>query len=321
MASKPAASPSLAPFRLSPWFSPRPWGTMDLSPWYPIRPSEPIGEAWLTGHDCVVETGEHAGERLGDVAARCGRELLGDASATDYPLLIKILFPHDKLSVQVHPDDALAQQIGEPRGKTECWYVLDAQPGAAVALGLKPGSTVEAMRQAIANHTLEAMLEQVPATKGDMIFVDAGTVHAIGPGVTLLETQQTSDITYRLYDYGRPRELHIDRGLAATRLHTAAGQVAPKTEGALTRLIEQKYFTVDRIDLSPSAPFHSEPPARVPHALVVVEGAAVLHADDCEPVDLMAGRAVIVPAAITGYRLESTGRASVIRSQPPARRS
>src|ERR1700758_2999120 len=138
MASKPAASPSLAPFRLSPWFSPRPWGTMDLSPWYAIRPSEPIGEAWLTGHDCVVETGEHAGERLGDVVARCGRELLGDASATDYPLLIKILFPHDKLSVQVHPDDAIARAMGEPRGKTECWYVLDAKPGASVDLGLKP---------------------------------------------------------------------------------------------------------------------------------------------------------------------------------------
>ena len=154
-----------------------------------------------------------------------------------------------------------------------------------------------------------------------MIFVDAGTVHAIGPGVTLLETQQTSDITYRLYDYGRPRELHIDRGLAATRLHTAAGKVAPETEGARTRLIEQKYFTVDRIGLSPSAPFRSEPPAGVPHALVTVEGSAVLHAEGCEPVDLMAGRAVVVPAAIAGYRLESADPASVIRSHPPARRA
>jgi mannose-6-phosphate isomerase len=109
--------------------------------------------------------------------------------------------------------------------------------------------------------------------------------------------------------------------LAATRLHTAAGQIAPKVEGARTRLIEQKYFTVDRIDLTSSAPFRSEPPAGVPHALVAVEGAAVLHAEGCEPVDLMAGRAVVVPAAITGYRLESAGPASVIRSQPPARRA
>ena len=187
-----------------------------------------------------------------------------------------------------------------------------------MALGLKPGTTLEAMRQAIANHTLEAMLEQVPVKKGDMIFVDAGTVHAIGPGVTLLETQQTSDITYRLYDYGRPRELHIDRGLAATRLHTAAGKVPPKTEGARTRLIEQKYFSVDRLSVTPTSPFRSEPPAGVPHSLVAVEGAAVIFAEGCEPVDLMLGRAVVVPAAVRAYRLESSAGATVVRSQPPA---
>jgi mannose-6-phosphate isomerase len=320
---KDMQAPSLAPFRIAPFFSPRPWGTRDLSPWYDYRPAEPVGEAWLTGPQCLIETGDEQGRTLSELAAAYPDALLGPHrnEVGDYPLLVKILFPHDKLSVQVHPDDALAQKVGEPRGKTECWYVLDAQPGAAVALGLKPGSSVEAMRQAIADHTLEAMMEQVPVSKGDMIFVDAGTVHAIGPGVTLLETQQTSDITYRLYDYGRPRELHIDRGLAATRLHTAAGKITPKTEGARTRLIEQKYFTVDRIDLSPLAPFRSEPPAGVPHTLVAVEAAAVLYAEGCDPVDLMAGRAVVVPAAITGYRLESAAAASVIRSQPPAVRT
>jgi mannose-6-phosphate isomerase len=178
------------------------------------------------------------------------------------------------------------------------------------------------MRQAIADHTIEAMVEQVPVAKGDMIFVDAGTVHAIGPGVVLLETQQTSDITYRLYDYGRPRELHIDRGVAATRLHTAAGKVAPKADGARTRLIEQKYFTVDRIDVASGSPFRSEssngPSAGVPHSLVAVDGLAVLHSEGCEPVDLLPGRAVVVPAAIAAYRLESAGAASIIRSQPPA---
>jgi mannose-6-phosphate isomerase len=297
-----------------------------LSPWYDFRPTEPIGEAWLTGPQCLIETGDQQGRTLSELAAAYPDALLGPHrnEVGDYPLLVKILFPHEKLSVQVHPDDILAQQIGQPRGKTECWYVLEAQPGAAVALGLKAGSTVEGMRKAIADHTLEAMLEQVPVAKGDMIFVDAGTVHAIGPGVVLLETQQTSDITYRLYDYGRPRELHIDRGLAATRLHTAAGRVAPKAEGAHTRLIDQKYFSVDRIDLDNKSPFSKSPfssksPAGVPHALVAVEGAAVLYAEGCEPVDLMPGRAVVVPAAIPGYRLESpVATASVIRSQPPA---
>jgi mannose-6-phosphate isomerase len=313
-------SPELAPFRIAPFFSPRPWGTRDLSLWYDYRPAEPVGEAWLTGPQCLIETGDQQGRTLSELAAAYPEALLGPHrnEVGDYPLLVKILFPHEKLSVQVHPDDVLAQQVGEPRGKTECWYVLEAQPGATIALGLKPGSSVDAMRQAIANHTLEDMVEQVPVSKGDMIFVDAGTVHAIGPGVVLLETQQTSDITYRLYDYGRPRELHIDRGLAATRLQTAAGKVPLKSEGARTRLIQQKYFTVDRIALDAGKLFQSEPQTQVPHSLVAVEGAAVLHANGCEPVDLVPGRAVVVPAAIPGYRLEAFGPASVIRSQPPA---
>ena len=136
--------------------------------------------------------------------------------------------------------------------------------------------------------------------------------------MVLVETQQTSDITYRLYDYGRPRELHIDSGLAATRLHTAAGKVPPKKEGARTRLIEQKYFSVDRLAVTPTSPFRSEPPVGVPHSLVAVEGAAVIFAEGCEPVDLMLGRAVVVPAAVPAYRLESSADATVIRSQPPA---
>lgn len=317
------ATPPLAPFRLSPFFSPRPWGTRDLSPWYDYQPAEPVGEAWLTGPQCLVETGEHEGRTLAELAAAEPDALLGrPRQDDDYPLLLKFLFPHDKLSVQVHPDDAMAQATGESRGKTECWYVLEAQPGATVALGLKAGTTLEAMRKAILDHTLEAMVEQVPVTTGDMIFVDAGTVHAIGPGVVLLETQQSSDITYRLYDYGRPRELHIDRGLAATRLHTDAGKVAPQQQGTRLRLIEQQYFAVDRIPLGALATYISEddPGANpgVPHALVALEGRAVVHAAGCEPVDLLAGRCVVVPASVTAYRIAASGSSSILRSQPPS---
>ena len=318
-------APALAPFRLAPFFSPRPWGTRDLSPWYDYRPAEPVGEAWLTGPQCLIETGDQQGRTLSELTAAAPDALLGlPRREDDYPLLLKILFPHQKLSVQVHPDDALAQQSGHPRGKTECWYVLHAEPGAAVALGLKAGITVEAMRGAIAGHTLEEMVEQVPVVNGDMIFVDAGTVHAIGPGVVLLETQQTSDITYRLYDYGRPRELHIDSGIAATRLHTAAGKVAPRQQGTRTRLIEQQYFTVDRIPLQAAAAYSSEMDRGanhgVPHALVAIDGSAVLHAPGCEPVDLLPGRAVVVPASVASYQLQSAAPAAVLRSQPPAMR-
>ena len=139
--------------------------------------------------------------------------------------------------------------LGETRGKTECWYVLEAEPGAAVALGLKRACDAAVVKAAIADGTMEELLEWVPVSVGDMLFVDAGTVHAIGPGVVLLETQQTSDVTYRLYDYGRPRELHLEKGLQVMKTKTAAGKVAPKRMDGFTRLIEQKYFVVDRFDV------------------------------------------------------------------------
>ena len=138
--------------------------------------------------------------------------------------------------------------MGETRGKTECWYVLEAEPGAAVALGLKDGADAATVKAAVADGTMESLMEWVPVSVGDMLFVDAGTVHAIGPGVVLLETQQTSDVTYRLYDYGRPRELHLEKGLQVMRPKTAAGKVAAKKMDGFTRLIDQKYFLVDRFD-------------------------------------------------------------------------
>ena len=121
----------VAPFRLKPWFSERPWGRRDLRPWYAdTGTKELVGEAWLTGPQCLVETGELEGRTLASLAKELGGE---------FPLLVKLLFPNEKLSVQVHPDDAQAQAVGEARGKTECWYVLEAEKGAAVALGLKDG--------------------------------------------------------------------------------------------------------------------------------------------------------------------------------------
>ncbi|MGH9811296.1 MAG: type I phosphomannose isomerase catalytic subunit, partial [Terriglobia bacterium] len=239
---------ALNPFSMQPAFDPRPWGTLDLSPIYPNHKfEEKIGEAWLTGDACKVANGPLKGRSLADLSSQYGRELVGDAAADPgrFPLLLKFLFPHEKLSVQVHPDDDAAGRVGLPCGKTECWYVLRSEPGAQVALGLKPGVTRAELARAIRETRAEELLNWMEVVAGDMIYVDAGTVHAIGPGLVLVETQQNSDTTYRLYDYGRPRELHIDRGLAATRLHTAAGKVAPKTEGARVRLIEQKYFAVD----------------------------------------------------------------------------
>ena len=163
------------------------------------------------------------------------------------PLLVKVLFAREKLSVQVHPDDRMAQKYGDARGKTECWYALAAEPGAKVAVGLKPGVTLDEVERGIHAGTLEESLHTLNVEAGDVIFVDAGTVHAIWPGAVLLETQQNCDLTYRMYDYGRPRELHIEKSLEATKLVTRAGKVAPKKLADRTVLIDAEYFRVERI--------------------------------------------------------------------------
>jgi mannose-6-phosphate isomerase len=307
----------MTPFLLEPWFSPRPWGTLDLSPWYALKPTELIGEAWLTGGDCILATGPSAGEKFSAFVAAHRQEMLGALAGAfdDYPLLLKILFPHDRLSVQVHPDDALAQASGQPRGKTECWYVLSADPGASVELGLKPGTDAAIIRKAVAEHTLEALMVQVPVSVGDMVFVDAGTVHAIGPGVILLETQQTCDITYRLYDYGRPRELHVEKAIEATRYKTSAGKIQPIARPQSTLLIDKKYFAVDRFNLAAGESVDCQGTA-TPHTLVLIAGdAAIETAAVAIPFKL--GQAAVVPATVPGYRLRSATGGTLVRAVPP----
>src|ERR1700723_2344110 len=219
---------NLYPFLMLPAFDPRPWGAHDLSPIYPNRKfEEKIGESWLTGDDCKIANGPLIGQTLAQVSEKYERELVGDAArdAQRFPLLLKFLFPHEKLSVQVHPDDEQARRVGQPWGKTECWYVAHAKPGAQIALGLKPGVSVEQLEIAIHDKHAEEMLNWLNVYTGDMIYVAGGTVHTLGPGSIIFETQQQSDTTYRLYDYGRPRELHLKEGMASVREKTASGKV------------------------------------------------------------------------------------------------
>ena len=242
------------PFRIAPVFVNRVWGWTDLNPWFAqSSQSDPIGEVWLTGDDCVAETGPWAGHKLSEIFAEHRDSMLGPAAPGEgSPLLIKVLFAREKLSVQVHPDDAMARKYGFPRGKTECWYALAADPGAQVACGLKPGVTVESIRTAIADGTLEKDLNVIPIEAGEIIFVDSGTVHAIWPGSVILETQQNSDITYRMFDYGRPRELHIEKSLEAMRLSTHAGKIEPRILPDRTLLLDAKYFRIERIAIAHS---------------------------------------------------------------------
>ena len=176
--------------KLEPAFHGRVWGTRNLNPWFPgatTQTSElPIGEVWF-------ETSE-------------------------IPVLVKFLFTSENLSVQVHPDDAFARLHHNSPGKTEMWHVLAAQKGAKIAAGFREPVTREQVRAAALDGTIMGLLEWFEARSGDTFFIPAGTVHAIGAGLTICEIQQRSDITYRLYDYGRGRELHLDRALAVSRL-------------------------------------------------------------------------------------------------------
>ncbi len=310
----------LRPFLLKPMFSARPWGRPDLSAWYasadlPVG-GEPIGEAWLTGPACVAVGGAADGLELRQIAAEYGEQLLGDWRAEEeFPLLLKLLFPDQKLSVQVHPDDTQARVMGEPRGKTECWYVVAAEPGAEVACGLREGVQPEQMRAAAADGSMERLLRMVPVIAGDMVFVDAGTVHAIGPGVTLLETQQTSDTTFRLYDYGRPRELHLDRGIAVSRAETRAGKIAPLTTEYGLRLIEERYFTVDRYELGAGERLALNDAEGRPHCFTVLQGAGTLAEVGTQATaELQRAASTVVPARCGAVELLARDSLVVVRS-------
>jgi mannose-6-phosphate isomerase len=308
----------LYPFLMIPIFDERPWGVRDLRPVYTKVVKEPIGESWLTWEDNRVANGPLAGQSLGELSKRYGRDLMGHLASCDdrFPLLIKFLFPGDKLSVQVHPDDDGARKYGQPCGKTECWYVLRAEPGAQVALGLKPGVTLEHFRKSIEETRAEELLNWVNVYAGDMLYVAAGTVHTIGGGMVLVETQQTSDITYRLYDYGRPRELHVEKGLEAVKLHTNAGKVLRGADPGSDVLVRSPFFQVEKMHLG--GPLRAQVSLDSPHILVAVNGAGIVEAAGMEPVSFATGDAVVIPASVSEYNVRPQWELDVMRMSLPS---
>jgi mannose-6-phosphate isomerase len=206
----------------------KPWGKIDLRPWSELgHDGSTIGELWFQR---------------------------ADRGAPEPTLLLKLLFTDEPLSIQVHPDDTFAQSIGLPHGKTEAWYVLSANPDAQVALGLKRQLNASQLRAAIADGSIAELVHWQEVAAGEALLVPAGTIHAIGAGLVIAEIQQRSDATFRLFDHGRQRELHLDSGVGASKPGPALPQVAPaRLSEAREVMAMSRYFVLERIDLLPNS--------------------------------------------------------------------
>lgn len=294
------------PFALEPTFAERPWGVDDLSPFFPSPPvTTRIGEVWFT----APSNRTALGPTLGALTAAHPVEMLGEGYGNECPLLVKLLFTSERLSVQVHPDDeyAVTHHGRGARGKTEAWHILAAQPGATIGLGITAPLTREQAESAARSGELAHLMDWRPAAAGDTFLVPAGTVHALGPGLTLVEVQEQSDITYRLFDYGRGRELHLAHGLAVAdlgpyTLGTASHVAASRGRHILTRC---RYFTMERRDIDEQVSF--APLAPHFHVLVVMEGDGRIAGQP-----FRAGQAWFVPAKADAFAIESTNAALMV---------
>lgn len=247
----------------------KPWGSADLRPWSDIRhDGDAIGELWFQR---------------------------ADADAPDPALLLKLLFTTQALSIQVHPDDAFAQSIGLEQGKTEAWYILAAARGAEIAVGLKRQLTAQQLRASIEDGSIADLVQWRRVFVDEIIFVPAGTIYAIGPGLVIAEIQQRSDVTFRLFDHGRQRELHVDNAVAVAIAAPAARQSVPRRlTDARTLLVASPYFVLERIELSSKSNWELD--AEHETWLLVLEGHArvgLMNAFVGEAVFLKADRASI----------------------------
>jgi mannose-6-phosphate isomerase len=258
---------------------PKPWGIVDLRPWSNARHDSPIGEIWYERPDEAVR---------------------------DSSLLLKLLFTSQPLSIQVHPDDAFAHSIGLPSGKTEAWYVLSATPEAKVALGLNKHLTPQQLRQAIDTGSILEFVRWQTVSVNDIIFVPAGTIHAIGAGVVIAEIQQRSDATFRLFDYGRQRELHIERAIAVADAGPADFRITPiRLTDSRMLLLTNAHFVFEKIDLPPNSAWCLE--AERETWLLVLRGGGRV-----ESFDIGVGDAIFAQSDHVNIQSGSVGMTSLV---------
>ena len=285
-----------------------------------------IGESWETALDAVAVNPPYAGQTLGALTEQHGAALIGaralEVFGARFPLLTKFLDAQARLSVQVHPNDAYAAaHEGGKLGKTEVWYILHAEPGAQVVYGLSHEATQDEVRYAIATNTLEDLLHGVTVKPGDVIFVPAGTVHAIGAGVVLYELQEYSDITYRLYDYGRlqangrPRELHIEQGLAVMRYQPhEMERVTPLARDDRRRiLVACRYFVLEEVALAGELAGAIRPNSC--QIITVLAGQCAI-ASPAGNVTLGHGETAVLPASLGAHSLAGSD-ARILRAWVP----
>ena len=285
---------------------------------------KPIGEAWLisdhAGDESVVDEGPLAGQSIRDLLEEDAAAVLGTGAQLTahgrFPLLLKLLDSADNLSVQVHPDDGCAARLGEPDvGKTEMWHVLSADPGSKLICGLDPAVTGEQFAGAVRDGSIEELMTRFDVAPGTSAFVAAGTVHAIGGGIVLAEIQQNSDLTYRLYDWGRvqadgtARELHVDKALEAIHFgspHGGAAEPLDYARGSLTRsvLAACRYFAAERVTLEGGATCETQ--GRSFHIVLGVSGSVGVTAGESQrPVG--PGEAVLLPGRFERFDVEGPG--------------
>ena len=304
------------------------WGGTRLSKEFDmVSFTDRQAEAWVlscheAGHS-IVENGEDKGRTLAEVIAEKGKACLGTncEKFSFFPILIKLIDARDNLSVQVHPDDEYAMRVEGEYGKTEAWYIMDCDEGAEIIYGFKKDITKEEFRKSIEENTLLEYVNRVKVKKGDIFFIEAGTLHAICKGILLAEVQQNSNTTYRVYDYGRlqdgkPRELHVEKALDVTSTKAIdasgkpMGETVKKDGYSETLLTSCELFTMKRLDIEEKAVVTADSTSFV--SLVCLEGnGVVMHGDTC--VTLYKGESVFIPASYGD--VEVLGNLTVIESR------
>ncbi len=303
------------PIQLLPLFRERVWGRDKLAIYFNDAPrTVRIGEVWFTFEENETSLGQTLGELI-----TLHPELLGSGGDPRHPgicpLLVKLLFTTQRMSVQVHPDDEYALRHHESLGKTEAWYVLDAEPPGEVAVGFRETLTPARLESAAKSGEIEHLLDWRKVQAGNVIFVPAGTVHAIGAGLTICEVQENSDITYRLYDYGRPRELHLEHGIKVSQLgpHEYPARARTLSEGR-DELVSSEYFRMERLRPGKGITIAGGQPYYV--LLICSKGSGVIHDREFKP-----GQCWMIPAGNDEIRIEGRDTEWIVtyRAEQPAR--